>query len=110
VSGTTTNTGFPFTTGTILAQQSTNTAAGADYFTVTGSDARTPRGIGNITLVAGGLALRTNNANPGGAAGGSVDTISITISEKAPSISGVGLAAAALMMVLAAGYGLRRRF
>ncbi len=108
--GNTFNTGFPFTTGTVLAQQTTNTAAGADLFTVAGSDARTSRGIGNITLVAGGLAERTNNSNPTGAAGGSVDTISMTISEKAPSMSGAGFAAAALLMVLGTGYAMRRRF
>ena len=108
-SGTTSNTGFPFTTGTVLVQQTTN-VPGNSFFTIAGSDARTPKGIGNITLVAGGLAERTNNANPGGSAGGSVDVISITISEKTPSMSAAGFAAAALLMVLGAGYALRRRF
>ncbi len=104
--GMTINTGFPFSTGTVLAQATT--AASPDLFSVSGSDNRTARGIGNITLVAGALATRTNIQ--GTQAGGQLDTISITISEKAPSMSPGGIAAAAVLMVLAAGYGMRRRF
>ena len=59
-------------------------------------------------LVAGGMALRTNNT--GQQVGGSVDTISLTISKKTPSMSAGGFAAAAVLMVLAAGYAMRRRY
>ena len=57
---------------------------------------------------AGGLAIRTNQA--GITPGASVDTISLTISNKIPSMSAGGFAAAAVLMVLAAGYALRRRY
>lgn len=104
--GSTTNTGFPFTTGTVLAQATT--AATVDLFSFSGSDARTSRGIGNITMVAGALATRNNILGTQG--GGQLDTISITVSKKAPSMSATGLAAAALLMVLGAGYAMRRKF
>jgi hypothetical protein len=106
---TTLQTAFPWTTGTVLAQQTTNTFANGvgDIVTLTGSDARTPRGIGNITLVSGRIALRisvqTTTNTPTG-------TLSLTISEKAPSMNAGGLAAAALLMVIGTGYVMRRRF
>lgn len=46
-----TATGFPFTTGMIV--HSRTVPAPAQSFTFTGSDARTPGGFGDITLVAG---------------------------------------------------------
>ena len=104
--GITTNTGFPFTAATVLAQQTKSVPP--DLFTVTGYDARNVSGYGKIVLVAGGMALRTNTA--GQQVGGSVDTISLTISKKTPSMSAGGFAAAAVLMVLAAGYALRRRY
>lgn len=104
---TTTNTGFRFTTGTVFGQQTTN-VDNPDFFTITGSNGLNSKGIGNLVMAAGGLALRTNTA--GVQPGASVDTISVTISEKTPSMSAGGFAAAALLMVLGAGYALRRRF
>lgn len=106
---TTQQTAFPFTTGTVFAQQTTNTAANpvGTLITLTGSDARTARGIGNITLVAGRIAQRngviTSTNTP-------TATTVLTISEKAPSMDATGLAAAALLMVLGVGYANRRRF
>jgi hypothetical protein len=107
--GTTINTGFPFTTGTVFAQQTTNTGAGPDFFSVSGSDNRTPRGIGNITLVSGGLSIRRTNVGPDRSTG-SIETISLTVGKQVPAMSSAGYAAAAVLMVLAAGYALRRRF
>ena len=104
--GITTNTGFPFSVATVLAQQTQSVPP--DLFTVTGYDARNASGYGKIVLVAGGMALRTNTA--GQQVGGSVDTISLTISKKTPSMSAGGFAAAAVLMVLAAGYAMRRRY
>jgi hypothetical protein len=104
--GTSTNTGFPFSAATVFAQQST--AFSPDAFTVTGYDARSPKGLGKIVLVAGGLTLRTNQGGTNPGAG--IDTISLTLSEKTPSMSAGGFAAAAVLMVLAAGYAMRRRY
>ena len=106
---TTQQTAFPFTTGTLIAQQTTNTAANpvGTLITLTGSDARTSRGIGNITLVAGRIAQRNGvivSTNTPTA------TLALTFSEKAPSMSAGGLAAAALLMVLGVGYAMRDRF
>ncbi|MBW2270186.1 MAG: hypothetical protein JRH16_16585 [Deltaproteobacteria bacterium] len=108
--GTTTNTGFLFSAATVFAQVATGTGGDAtpDWFTITGYDARTAKGIGKIVLVAGGLSLRKNQAGTNPSAG--ADSISMTISEKTPSMSAGGFAATAVRMVLAAGYAMRRRF
>ena len=108
--GTSSQTAFQFTTGTVLVQQTTNNAANGvgHLFTLTGSDARTARGIGNISMVSGMLASGITAAAVQTTA--FQNTISMTISEKAPSMTTGGLAAAALLMVLGAGYALRRRF
>jgi hypothetical protein len=106
---TSTQTVFPFTTGTVIAQQTTNTAGNGvgDLVTITGSDSRTPNGIGNITIVAGNLVLRnalTSTTNT------PFNVHSWTISEKTPSMSPQSMAAAAVLMLLVAGYALRNRF
>ncbi len=108
-SGTTTHTGLPFSAATVFAQQSAGPVP-VDFFTVTGYDGRNASGYGKIVLVAGGLAIRKNTANPAGDPGASIDTISLTISKKTPSMSAGGFAAAAVLMVLAAGYAMRRRY
>ncbi len=59
-------------------------------------------------LVAGGLTFHVNAMTISSRA--NVDTISLTISDRIPSMSAVGFAAAALLMVLAAGYAMRRRY
>lgn len=103
----TTGTGFSFTTGTVIAECTTGPGAGA--FTLTGSDNRTPFGVGNITLVAGGLVTRDYN-NGLVCIGCSGSTIRLTLSQKVPGISSAGLLAAATLMVIIVGYTKRRTF
>ena len=101
-------TGFPFTTGTVFAQQSTG-IAGDDFFTAMGSDLRTALGAGNIALIAGGLSRRVSPYGrfPNGWA--SFGRVQITLAPPTPSLSPAGLATAALLLLLAAGYAARRR-
>jgi len=101
-----THTGFPFTTGTVFAQQSIG-SGGDDFFTVMGSDMRSPLGAGNIAVVAGGLTqLRGYYGNEDRAGFG---VVRMTLSPPVPSLSPAGLGAAALLVLLAVGYALRRR-
>ena len=102
------NTGFPFTTGRVYVKATDgplNTT-----FTATGVDARTALGVGQITLVAGGLQHRVGTA---GVTAGMLETVAMTVTFPAqplPSITPAGIAAGAVLMVLAVGYALRRRF
>jgi hypothetical protein len=102
----TTNWGFGHTTGTVIVQ---NTAYGnTSFFTLMGSDARTPLGAGNISLVAGGLARR--NTLGGDTNFGQFDRVSLSLGAPVPSLSPAGFAAAFGLILLAAGYsGSRRR-
>jgi len=100
------NTGFPFTTGTVFAQQTTGTG-GPDLLTAMGSDMRTALGAGNITLVAGGLSFRRSVASSSSYA--SLGRVKMTLSAPIPSLSPAGLTAASALVLLAAGYALRRR-
>jgi len=99
--------GFPWTTGQVyVAARSymSNTTA-----TLTGSHALTPSGAGNITLVAGGIA----NELHAGTTYILLDYVTMTLTSTAnplPSMSPAGVAAGAVLMVLAGGYALRRRF
>jgi hypothetical protein len=102
----TTHYGFGQTTGTVFAQQTTGTA-GQDFFSVMGSDARTPLGAGNLSLVAGGVSFRTVYA--GETPYASFQKVSLTLGAPIPLLSPAGLAAAAALVVLAAGWALRRR-
>jgi hypothetical protein len=100
-----TATGFPFTTGTVLVQNTTDPQING-LITITGSDSRTPRGVGNISMVAGGLSwntFTTRNSRQ-------TSRITITFSEKTPSMTPGGIAAAAVLIVIATGYAMRRRF
>jgi len=97
--------GFPATTGTVLAQQITGTA-GDDFFTVMGSDMRTALGVGNISLVAGGLARR--NTSYSATSYAQFQKIRMTLAAPLPSLSPAGLAAAGTLVLLAAGFALRR--
>lgn len=108
----TSNWGFPHTTATVLAQVRTGTG-GYDFFSVMGSDARTPNGAGNLNTVAGGLADRHQLG-----AGGAVSTMYAQFDKlflelgpivPAPSMSPAGLAATGALMLLAVGYVMRRR-
>jgi hypothetical protein len=103
---TTTLRGFPHTTGIVLAQQQTG-SGGDDFFTVMGSDLRTPLGAGNLSTVAGGLAsLRTQAGTDSSA---HFDRVSMVFGPPVPSLSSPALAAACALILLAAGYALRRR-
>ncbi len=99
--------GFPATTGTVLAQQTTGTA-GDDFFTVMGSDMRTLLGAGNISLVAGGLTRR--NAPLGPTSYAVFQKVWMTLAAPTPSLSPAGIAAAAALVLLATACTLRRRF
>ncbi len=103
-----THTGFPFTTGTVIAQQSTG-SAGAEFFTVMGSDMRTALGAGNITLVAGGLSIRRGAGLPSVTSSASYGRVQMTLSVPTPSLSPSGVAAAAVLFLLAVGYAQRAR-
>ena len=103
----TTSYGFGHTTGTVVAQQTTGTAPGDDFFTFMGTDLRTPLGAGNIQSVAGGIAFRHNLY--GDSTYASVHKVWLTLGPPVPSLSPAGLAAAAALVLLAVGYALRRR-
>lgn len=102
----TSNTGFPATTGQVIAQQSTGTG-GRDFHTLTGSDSRTKLGAGNITLVSGGLSKR--NTLAGNTSYATWGRLKLTFFKDVPSMSPAGFAAAGALMLLAVGYALRRR-
>jgi len=102
----TSNYGFSHTTGTVIGQQTKGTG-GQDFFTFMGNDARTPLGAGNITSVAGGISFR--NTLKGQTPYISMHHISVTMGAPIPSMSPAGFAAAGALMLLAVGYGLRRR-
>jgi hypothetical protein len=97
--------GFPFTTGMLTI--SAPLAAGApEIFTITGMDNRTAGGAGTIQLVSGSLSQRTKsgpNANRGWV------RLVLAIDPSVPALSPVSLAAMAGLMLLVAGYTMRRR-
>ena len=103
-------TGFPWTTG--MVQGSNPTAVtifppSGTMFTGTGMDSRTMAGAGNIVMVAGGITKRS-------VAGQSyihLDTLNMTMvaTNPVPAMSGGAFAAVALVVLLSAGYMLRRR-
>jgi hypothetical protein len=95
----------PWTTGKLVV---TNGAAGgaAETFTLTGKDSRTVSGGGTIQLVSGAVSTRTAsgpNANRGWV------ELQLQGFEDTPSLSPMGLAATAALMLLAGGYAVRRR-
>ena len=87
------------------------TGPGSDGYTtatLTGSRSLTANGAGNITLVAGGIA----NAQHAHMTYIMYDYVQIKLSfpvNPLPSMSPAGLAAGALLMLLAVGYASRRR-
>jgi hypothetical protein len=102
--------GFPWTTGKVYLSGTNGGPYTSTFATLTGSDARTPLGAGNITLVAGGIA---NGLHGSRRTYMSFDRITMKLALPAnplPSMSPAGVAAGALLMVLAVGYALRRRF
>lgn len=99
-------TGFPFTTGKVQATNPTTAMGrGTTMLTLTGMDAATGMGGRNIVMVASALTKRTvaNNTYM------HLETMNMTLSPfVVPSMSRGGFAAGAVI-VLAAGYMLRRR-
>jgi hypothetical protein len=94
----------PWTTGKIVIQNASATPA--ETFTLSGKDARTAGGGGSIQMVSGSVSSRAAtgpNANRG--------WIRLELSPVAgvPSMSVLGLATTAGLMLLTAGYVMRRR-
>jgi hypothetical protein len=97
------NWGFPWTTGTVTAQN--KQPGGSSTLTAMGSDSRDALGAGKITLVAGGTTRRKGAAQDFAA----LDVINMTFAPLLPSMSRPGLVAGAVLMLLAVGYAYRRR-
>ena len=75
-----------------------------------GYDNRTALGAGKITLVAGGTTHRMANATANPQNYGAFDIVNLTIGQTpVPAMSPMGLATAAVLMMLAVGYAFRRR-
>jgi len=102
----TTEYGFAHTTGTVIVQQTAGTQ-GDDFFTVMGSDARTPLGAGNISTVAGGMSFR--NTLAGQTPYATFQKVWLSLAPPVPALSPAGAATAAALVVLATGYAQRRR-
>ena len=104
---TNTNTGFPWTTGVMTGIATEDLPVQPSTFTFTGSDNRTDLGLGNITLVSGGLSFR----QPANSVFIQASKITMTIAarDNLPSMSPPGLAALATLIVVGAGYAVRRR-
>jgi hypothetical protein len=100
------NVGMPFTVGKVVATATFNNG-GATMYTLTGYDARTPGGVGNLQLVAGGLTKGLNT----GRIFLRMDemTMSFTEGSQTPAISPTGMVALGSLLVLGGGYVLRRR-
>lgn len=106
------NYGFPWTTGAVTAQNTgTNQGmAATTTLTAMGLDARTGLGSGNLTLVAGGASHRFGLATMNPQDFSSLDVVQLRMgSTKTPSSSPAGLAAGAVLMLLAVGFALRPR-
>lgn len=97
--------GGPWTTGQIIISQPLANN-GAEKFTLTGKDMRTARGGGTIQLVSGSVSDR---AFTGENANRAWISLQLTAMEGVPSMSWVGLTATAGLMLLTAGYMMRRR-
>jgi hypothetical protein len=107
------NWGFPWTTGMVTAQN-TGTIAGMMQTTTlvgTGTDMRTPLGSGMITLVSGGFTHRFGAVTMVPQDFSPLDVVVMNLAPKGtPSSSPAGLAAGAVLMLLAVGFAVRRRF
>ncbi len=94
----------PWTTGNIVI---TNAAATpAETFTLSGKDSRTANGAGTIQFVSGALSSR---AATGGNANRGWLRLVLTSPQPVPAMSPLGLAAMAGLLLLTAGYVMRRR-
>lgn len=92
--------GFPFTTGMVYIQNPW--ASPGPYLTIsaTGSDNRTPAGVGNISMVAGGLL-----GSPSGFFIGQIVTLTLNV----PEPGRVGMLASGVVFIALVGYSRRRR-
>jgi hypothetical protein len=100
------NIGFSWTTGTVYVRGTNAGPVTSTTVTIMGTDNRHHTGAGNITLVAGGIGNRITS----GRTFVDFDRVHMRMAVPTPSISPAGIAAGALLMVLASGYALRRRF
>jgi hypothetical protein len=95
--------GYPWTTGKI--QMSAMAAGAPEIFTITGKDSRTSKGAGTIQLVSGALSQRTltgPNANRGWI------RLILEPVNNVPALSPSMLVVAALVLLFAFGYSVRR--
>jgi hypothetical protein len=104
------NWGMPWTTGTVTVLN-TETVFGqprTTTLTAMGSDSRDAAGAGNITLVAGGTSYRIQAVQNFAA----LDVVHMRLLpfSQLPGLSSYGVGLAAMLIVLFAGYLLRRRF
>jgi hypothetical protein len=106
------NFGMPWTTGTVaVSNTGTNMAAPATTnLTAMGYDNRTALGAGKITMVSGGTTHRMARPTKNPQNYGALDIVNLTIGQTpVPAMSPMGLATAAVLMMLAVGYAFRRR-
>ena len=99
--------GFPWTTG-MLTIKATAAGGAGESWKITGKDNRNTKGVGIIKMVSGSLSQRSttgDNANRGWV------RLNLMSSPEpgVPALSPVALAATAGLMLLAAGYAMRRR-
>jgi hypothetical protein len=98
--------GFPWTTGMITVTATKAGGVGEQWF-LTGKDQRVQSGGGTLQMVSGSLSLRTvtlDNANRGWV------RLVLVGPNEVPALSPAALATTAGLMLLAAGYAMRRRF
>ena len=101
------STGFPWTTG-MLTIKATLAGGAPETWMLTGKDNRNTKGVGAIKMVSGALSQRTvtgPNANRGWVK----LNLMRTPEPGVPALSPMALAATAGLMLLAAGYMMRRR-
>ncbi|MEE3328583.1 MAG: hypothetical protein VX252_14690 [Myxococcota bacterium] len=109
------NFGFPWTTGMITVSETgfNGTKPASTVLVNTGTDNRTSMGVGTITLVAGAITHRYSNNNPAGPNPqnfAAMDIVNMTFGgSPVPAMSPMGLASAAVLIVLAVGYAFRKR-
>jgi hypothetical protein len=100
--------GVPWTTG-MLTVKAAGAAGAPETWMLTGNDLRNANGIGRIQMVSGAVSTRAasgDNANRGWIR---LDILRLK-PEEVPALSPLALAATAGLMLLAAGYAMRRRF
>ena len=99
------STGYPWTTAMITITAK-NALGQPEKFVISGDDTRTSMGAGTIQMVSGSLSNRNTsklNANRAWL------SLILEPNPQVPSMSALGLAATAGLMLLTAGYAMRRR-